>query len=68
MELNLFLPLNLTSEHVDYKANVEAFKRVQEIQGLHETIKSKIEQSNASYKTQANEHRRQVIFNPRDLI
>jgi len=53
---------------MDYKPNVEATKRVQEIQELHKKIKDKIEQSNASYQAQANKHRKQVIFNPGDLV
>ena len=53
---------------MDYKPNVEATKRVQEIQELHKKIKDKIEQSNASYQAQANKHRKQFIFNLGDLV
>jgi len=61
-------PLNLTPRPMDSKPNVEATKRVQEIQELYKKIKGKIEQSNASYQAQANKHRRKIIFNPGDLV
>jgi len=51
-------PLDLTPHPTDQRANVDASKRVQEIQEFHEKIKSKIEQVNASYQFQANKHRR----------
>jgi len=53
---------------MEIKPSVEVSKRVQEIQGIHEKIRSKIEQSNASYKVQANRHRKQVIFKPGDPV
>ena len=61
-------PLDLTPRSMDSRPHVEATKRVQEIQELHKKIKGKIEQSNASYQAQANKHKRQVIFNPGDLV
>jgi len=61
-------PLDLTPQPMDIKSNVDASKRVQEIQELHIKIKGKIEHSNATYQAQANKYRRQVIFNPSDLV
>ena len=42
-------PFDLTPKAMDEKSSVEASKRVEEIQRLHALVKSKIEQSNASY-------------------
>ena len=53
---------------MDSKPNAEATERVQEIQELHKKIRGKIEHSNASYQAQANKYRKQVIFNPGDLV
>jgi len=53
---------------MDSKPNVEATRRVQEIQELYKNIKGKIEPSNAFYQAQANKHRRQIIFNAGDLV
>ena len=60
-------PLNLTPRPMDSKPNMEATKRVQEIQELYKNIRDKIEQSNAFYQAHANKHRKQFIFNPGDL-
>jgi len=53
---------------LDEKPSVEASKRVEEIKRLHETIRLKIEKSNASYQAQANRHKRRVVFQPEDLV
>jgi len=47
---------------------VEADKRVEEIKRLHERVKEKIEKSNASDQTQANKHKKKVVFQPGDLV
>jgi len=47
---------------------VDAHKRVEEIKNLHETVRAKIERSNATYQAQANKHRRKVVFQPGDLV
>ena len=47
---------------------MEASKRVEEIKRLHETIRLKIEKSNASFQAQANRHKRRVVFQPEDLV
>ena len=54
--------LDLTPPPMDSKPNMEATKRVQEIQELHKKIRGKIEQSNASYQAQANKHRKRKVF------
>jgi len=53
---------------MDQNLKVEDSKRVQEIQELHEKPKSKNEQANACYQVQVKKHRRQVIFNPSNLV
>ena len=55
-------PLDLTPKAMDEKPRVEASKRVEEIQRLYALIKSKIEKSNASYRGQANKHKKKVVF------
>ena len=49
-------PLDLTPRAMDLKPNMEVTKRLQEIQEPQKKIKGKIEQSNASYQTQAANH------------
>ena len=53
---------------MDNKPHVDAHKRVEEIKTLHETVRAKIERSNATYQAQANKHRRKVVFQPGDLV
>ena len=50
------------------KLNVEASKRVEEIQKLHEMVESKIEKANASYQEQANKQNKKVVFHLEDLV
>jgi len=47
---------------------MEASKRVEEIQKLHELVKSKIEKANASYQEQVNKHKKRVVFHPGDFV
>ena len=61
-------PLALTPWPLESKLSPEANKRVEEIQHLHEQVKSRIEKFNASYRTQANKHKRKVVFQPGDLV
>jgi len=61
-------PLDLVPRPLDGKPSVEADKRVEEIKRLHERVKEKIEKSNASYQTQANKHKRKVVFQLGDLV
>ena len=48
--------------------NVEASKRVKKIQELHKKVQDQIEKSNERYQSQANKHRKQVLFKPGDLV
>ena len=61
-------PLDLVARGMNEKPNVEASKRVEEIQKVHEIVKSKIEKANASYQEQANKHKKRVVFHPGDLV
>ena len=61
-------PLDLSPRPMDTKPNVEAHKRVEDIKHLHETVRAKIERSNATYQAQANKHRKKVVFQPGDLV
>lgn len=47
---------------------MHAAARVEEIQRIHELVRSKIEKTNASYQAQANKHKKKVVFQPGDLI
>ena len=55
-------PLALIPRLLDEKPWVEASKRVEEIKGLHERVKLKIEKANASYQAQGNKHKKRVVF------
>jgi len=61
-------PLDLVPRGMNEKPNMEASKRVEEIQKLHEMAKSKIEKANASYQEQANKHKKRVVFHRGDLV
>jgi len=61
-------PLDLVPKAVDEKPSVEASKIVEEIQKLQELVKSNIAKFNASHQTQANKHKKRVVFQPRDLV
>lgn len=43
--------------------NIEASKRVKEIQELHKRVQVQIEKENERYQDQANKHRKQALFN-----
>jgi len=47
---------------------VEASRRVENIQKLHEMVKSKNEKANASYQVQANKHKKKMVFHLGDLV
>jgi len=61
-------PLDLSPRAMDTKPHIDAHKRVEEIKNLHEAVRAKIERSNTAYQTQANRHRRKVVFQPGDLV
>jgi len=41
---------------------------VEEIQKIHELVRSRIEKTNAPYRAQANKHKKKVLFQPGDLV
>jgi len=55
-------PINLTPLALKDRMSVEASKRVKEIQELHKKIQGQIMNSNEHYRSQANKHRKQVLF------
>ena len=61
-------PLDLVPRETNEKPNVDANRRVEEIQKLHEMVESKIEKANASYQAQASKHKKKVVFYPGDLV
>jgi len=60
-------PLDLIPIHLE-KMNVQASKRVEEIQDLHKKVKGQIEKANKRYQTQAKKNRKHAIFKPGDLV
>jgi len=58
----------LSPRAIKGKPNIEAEKTAKEIQELHNKVKEKIERSNASYQSNANKHRKNVTFQPGDLV
>ena len=61
-------PLVLVPIKMNEKPNVDASRRVEEIQRLHEMVKSKIAKANASYQVQASKHKKKVVFHPGDVV
>jgi len=61
-EVQPLSPVDRVSRNMDERSSVEASKRVQEIKTLHKQVKMKIEKYNASYKPQANRHKKKVVF------
>jgi len=66
--LDPFSPLDLILRDMNEKPHMEASKRVEEIQKLYETVRTKIEEANASYKDHANKHRKKMVLHPGDLV
>lgn len=56
-------PIDLVPLHQEEKMNIEASKRVKEIQELHKRVQVQIEKENERYQDQANKHRKQALFN-----
>jgi len=61
-------PLDLTPWPLDQKLSAEAASRVEEMQKIHELVRSKIEKTNASFQAQANKHKKKVAFQHGDLV
>jgi len=60
--------IDLTSLPSRERMSTEANKRVKEIQELHMKIQAQIEKSNEQYRSQANKHRKQALFQSGDLV
>ena len=60
-------PLDLLPMHQE-KMDVEASRRVKEIQELHKKVQAQIEKSNERYQSQANKHRKQALLQPGQLV
>jgi len=60
--------LNLVLRAADENPSMEASKKVEEIQKIHEQVTVRIEKFNASYRAQANKHEKSVVFQLGDLL
>jgi len=60
--------LDPTPRPLDKKPSVDTASRVEEIQKIHELVRSIIEKTNASYQAQANKHKKKVVLQPGDLV
>jgi len=61
-------PLDLTSLPTPTKFSWEAEKRAKEIQDLHAHIRERIEKANAQAMSQANKRKKNVQYQPGDLV
>ena len=61
-------PLDLTSLPTPTKFSWEAEKRAKEIQDLHVHIRERIEKANVQAMNQANKHKKNVQYQPGDLV
>jgi len=61
-EIDPISPLDLTPLPLDQKPSADTASRVEEIQKIHELVRSRIEKTNASYQAQANKHKKKVVF------
>jgi len=55
-------PLDLTERPLDQKPSTDAIAMVEEIQKIHELVRSKIEKTNVPYEAQANKHKKRKVF------
>jgi len=62
------VPLDLISIPTPIKFSWEAEKRSKEIQDLHSHIWERLEKSNANAMSQANKHKKNVQYQPGDLV
>ena len=61
-------PLDLVPIPTPTKFSWEAEKRAKEIQELHAKVRERIEKSNEQAKSHANKHKKEVHFQPGDLV
>jgi len=62
------IPLDLIPIPTPSKFSWEAEKRVKEIQDVHSHIRERIEKSNTQAMNQANKHKRNVQYQPADMV
>ncbi|PKI52194.1 hypothetical protein CRG98_027414 [Punica granatum] len=65
---NPITPLDLAPLPASSRVCFDGKKRVEQIKALHEQVKKQIEKKNAAYAQGANKGRKQVHFNPSDLV
>jgi len=61
-------PLDLTARSLDQKPSADIVTRVEEIQKIHELVRSRIEKAKASHQAPAHKHKKKVVFQTGDLI
>ena len=61
-------PLDLTPRPLDEKPSADAASRVEEIQKIHELVRSRIEKTHTSYQAQANKQKKKVVFQPAEFV
>ena len=66
--VNLLTPLDLIPIPIETRVSFEAETKAKEMKKLHEQIRSHIEKTNEAYTARANKHRRQLEFEPKDLV
>jgi len=66
--VNPLTPLDLIPIPSESRVSFEAKTRAKEIRKLHDQIRNQIEKTNEAYKARENKHRRQLEFQPGDLV
>jgi len=66
--INPISALDLAPWLLDQKPSANATLRVEEIQKIHELVRSRIEKTNVSYQAQPYKHKKKVVFQPGDLM
>jgi len=65
---NPLTPLDLIPIPSESRVSFEVETRAKEIRKLHDQIRNQIEKTNEAYKANVNKHRRQLEFQPGDLV
>jgi len=66
--VNPLTPLDLIPIPSESRVSFEAETRAKEMRKLHDQIRNQIEKTNEAYKARANKHRKQLEFQPGDLV
>ena len=59
---------DLAPRAIEGKPSIDAEKKVKEIQELHNKVREKIKRSNASDQSNRNKHKKNITFQPGDLV